>query len=132
MAGAVGLTLLGWYRLLDDIEERKCVCWRREMEGGGAGLFVPVRIPPLPPAPCHRRSYYNLSRFNERFERGYVLQAREDASWARRHAEYLDRERELMAGVPGWTVHKSRFYTQPEGKPDIDTLDPRFAVTSHW
>lgn len=94
-------------------------------------------IVPCHPARRHRRvppcrSYYNLSRFNARFERGYVLQAKEDASWERRHKEYLDRERGLMAAVPGWVVHKPRFYTQAETRPDIDALDPRFALVAHW
>ena len=40
----------------------------------------PSSLHPPPP----RRSYYNLSKFNERFERAYVMQAREEVRWAAR------------------------------------------------
>lgn len=80
-------------------------------------------MPPTPfLAPC---SYYNLSRFNEKFERAYVLQAQENVRWERRQKEYLDRERELMKDVPGWVVGQRRYFTQFEEKPDADVLDKR-------
>lgn len=44
-------------------------------------------------------SYYNLSRFNEKFERAYVAQATENVRWLRRQKEFLDKERELMKDV---------------------------------
>ena len=72
-------------------------------------------------------SYYNLSKFNEKFERAYVMQAKEDVRWLRREKEYLDNERQLMAGVPGWVVGKRRYFTQWEDKPDRDVLDLRKA-----
>lgn len=81
--------------------------------------------PPTALAPA--RSYYNLSRFNERFERAVVLQAQEDVRWARREKEILDNERALMANVPGWVVNKRRYATQFEEKPDRDAVDPRRA-----
>jgi hypothetical protein len=59
-----------------------------------------------------------------------VLQAQEDARWLRRQKEVLDRERELMAGKPGWVVGKSRFWTQAEKRPDMDVLDTR--KTGPW
>jgi hypothetical protein len=70
-------------------------------------------------------SYYNLSRFNEKFERAYVLQAKEDAAWLRKQKEFLDAERELMADKPGWVVNKRRYFTQWEDRPDMDVLDQR-------
>lgn len=70
-------------------------------------------------------SYYNLCRFNERFERAYVLQAKEDVAWQKRQKECLDNERKLMSGVEGWVVNKPRFFTQAEKKPDMDVLDAR-------
>ncbi len=63
--------------------------------------------------PC---SYYNLARFNAKFERAYVEQAREDVRWSRRQAELLDGERKLMANVPGWVVGQRRYFTQWEDK----------------
>ncbi len=57
------------------------------------------------------RSYYDLSKWNERFERAYLLNAREYAAWERRQKEALDNERKLMAAVPGFEVNKPRFYT---------------------
>ena len=81
--------------------------------------------PPRPPRPPPRRSYYNLARFNQKFERAYVEQAREDAAWARRQKEILDNERALMADVPGWVVGRRRYHTQWEDKPDKDAVDPR-------
>lgn len=71
------------------------------------------------------RSYYNLARFNEKFERAYVEQARENVQWERRQKELLDNERALMAHVPGWVVGGRRFFTQWEDRPDKDQLDPR-------
>lgn len=90
------------------------------------------------PSPAHARhrrasvcSYYNLSRFNAKFERAVVAQAAEDVRWARREKELLDNERALMAGAPGgagaWVVGKRRFATQFEDKPDRDAVDPRRA-----
>ena len=76
---------------------------------------------PTPPL----RSYYNLSRFNEKFERAYVEQAREDVRWERRQKEALDAERALMGAVPGWVVGRRRYFTQPEDRPDKDVLDQR-------
>ncbi len=75
-------------------------------------------------------SYYNLSRFNEKFERAYVLQAQEDVRWLRRQKEILDGERALMAKVPGWVVGQRRFFTSWEDKPDVDSLDRR--KTGPW
>ena len=74
---------------------------------------------------CVSRSYYNLSRLNERFERAYVAQAKENVRWDRREKEYLDNERALMGGVEGWVVGKLRYATQWEDKPDRDLLDTR-------
>lgn len=71
------------------------------------------------------RNYQNLSRWNARFERGYVLQAIEDAAWQRRQKEMVDAERELMKDTPGWVVQKSRYWTQAEEKPDVNALDVR-------
>lgn len=69
----------------------------------------------------------NLARFNEKFERAYVEQARENVRWERRQAEMLDNERELMKNVPGWVVGQRRYYTQWEDRPDVDVLDRRKA-----
>lgn len=66
-----------------------------------------------------------MARFNEKFERAYVEQARENVRWIRRQKELLDGERELMKDVPGWVVGQRRFYTQWEEKPGIDHLDQR-------
>ena len=86
-------------------------------------------LPRLHPSSLHppppRRSYYNLSKFNERFERAYVMQAREEVRWAARQKEMLDNERELMAHKPGWVVNKRRYFTQWEDRPDRDVLDLR-------
>lgn len=71
------------------------------------------------------RNYYQLSKFNQKFERAYVMQAQENVRWERREKEYLDNEREAMKKVDGWQVGKKRFYTQFEDKPDIDALDTR-------
>jgi GRIM-19 protein len=70
-------------------------------------------------------SFYNLARFNEKFERAYVLQAQENARWLRRQKEYLDNERALMGNEPGWVVGKRRYITTFDDKPDIDVLDSR-------
>ncbi len=70
-------------------------------------------------------SYLSLARFNAKFERAYVEQAREDVQWERRQKECLDGERDLMKGVKGWVVGSRRFFTQWEDKPDKDVLDPR-------
>ena len=70
-------------------------------------------------------NYFNMSRLNEKYERAYVEQAREDAAWSRRQAELLDNERALMAGVGGWVVGRRRYFTQWEDKPDKDQLDQR-------
>ena len=75
--------------------------------------------------PTTHPSYFNLARFNERFERAYVAQASEDVRWLRRQKEFLDAERALMANVPGWTVGRRRYATQWETKPDVDVLDLR-------
>jgi hypothetical protein len=101
---------------------------------------------PLHPPPIPSRSYYNVSRFNERFERAYVLQSREEVRWQRRQKELLDgwvhevvgqaprlrdpaaprcSERKLMAARPDWVIGKRRFFLQWEDKPDIDCLEPR-------
>lgn len=72
--------------------------------------------------PC---SYYNLARFNEKFERAYVLQAQEEVRWNARQKEYLDNERALMGNVPGWVVNKRRYLTQWEDRPDREVLDMR-------
>ena len=80
---------------------------------------------PLSRPPPTPRSYYNLARFNEKFERAYVMQAREEVAWLAREKEYLDNERALMAGTPGWTVGKRRYLTQWEDRPDRDVLDTR-------
>jgi len=95
-------------------------------------MIIPLPHLSVLPTPSRPpvRSYYNLSRFNQRFERAYVLQAQEDARWLRRQKEVLDRERELMAGKPGWVVGKSRFWTQAEKRPDMDVLDTR--KTGPW
>lgn len=70
-------------------------------------------------------SYYNLARFNEKFERAYVEQAKENVRWQRRQKEILANERTLMADVPGWVVNQRRFWTQWESRPDKDAVDPR-------
>ena len=66
-----------------------------------------------------------MSKFNERFERAYVLQAQEDARWLRRQKEMLDNERTIMADAHGWVVNKPRYFTQAEKRPDMDVLDHR-------
>jgi len=77
-------------------------------------------------APHHQQlSYLALARFNEKFERAYVEQAREDVSWERKQKECLDGERKLMSGVDGWVTGKRRYFTQWEDRPDKDTLDQR-------
>jgi len=72
-------------------------------------------------------NYFNMSRLNEKYERAYVEQAREDAAWERRQKEILDRERALMHAAPGgaWVVGQRRYLTQWEDKPDKDQLDVR-------
>ena len=54
-----------------------------------------------------------------------MAQAKENVRWERREKEYLDNERELMAGNEGWVVGKRRYMTQWEDKPDRDLLDMR-------
>ncbi len=70
-------------------------------------------------------NYFNMSRLNEKYERAYVEQAREDVAWERRQKEILDKERSLMASVSGWVVGQRRYLTQWEDKPDKDQLDVR-------
>jgi hypothetical protein len=70
-------------------------------------------------------NYFNMSRLNEKYERAYVEQAREDVAWERRQKEILDKERSLMASVSGWVVGQRRYLTQWEDKPDKDQLDTR-------
>ena len=70
-------------------------------------------------------NYFNMSRLNEKYERAYVEQAREDVAWERRQKESLDKERSLMASVSGWVVGQRRYLTQWEDKPDKDQLDTR-------
>jgi hypothetical protein len=67
----------------------------------------------------------SLARFNEKFQRAYVQQAREDVSWERKQKECLDGERKLMENVHGWVVGGRRYFTQWEDKPDKDALDQR-------
>lgn len=55
------------------------------------------------------------------------MQAQEEVRWTSRQKEYLDNERALMAGVPGWVVGKRRYLTQWEDRPDRDVLDLRKA-----
>lgn len=64
-----------------------------------------------------RCSYYDLCKWNERFERAYLLNAREYAAWERRQKEALDTERKVMASVPGWVVNKPRYYTTYQRTP---------------
>ena len=109
-------------------------CWRGL---GAASLSVAISKPPnacpltrlaapsLPHPPPPSRSYYNLARFNEKFERAYVMQAKEEVRWTAREKEYLDNERALMAAVPGWVVGKRRYLTQWDDRPDRDVLDTR-------
>lgn len=73
------------------------------------------------------RNYYNLARFNAKFERAYVKQAQEEARWLRRQKELLDGERELMRHVPGWVVGQRRYFTTWEDRPNVDVLDKRKA-----
>jgi len=73
----------------------------------------------------NERNYYNLSRFNAKFERAYVLQAQEEVRWQRRQKELLDTERELMKSVPGWVVGQRRYYTSWEDRPNADLFDKR-------
>jgi hypothetical protein len=54
-----------------------------------------------------------------------VAQAQEDVRWTRREKEYLDKERALMAGTPGWVVGKRRYLTQWDDKFDREVLDKR-------
>lgn len=140
VGGALAVMGTSWYFLLQDIDERKCV-------GGWVGcvvrrvtsLSLHPSLRPHPPTHPHttlihthtyshstpRRSYYNLSRFNEKFERAYVMQAREEVAWTARQKELLDNERRLMAGVPGWVTGRKRYFTQWEDRPDRDVLDKR-------
>jgi len=71
------------------------------------------------------RNYYNLARFNAKFERAYVEQAKEEVRWQRRQAELLDGERALMKHVPGWVVGQRRYFTTWEDRPNLDAIDPR-------
>ena len=90
--------------------------------------LAPLSDPTPPLHPLTKRacsSYLSLARFNAKFERAYVEQAREDVQWERRQKECLDGERDLMKGVKGWVVGSRRFFTQWEDKPDKDVLDPR-------
>ncbi len=59
-----------------------------------------------------------MSRLNEKYERAYVEQAREDVAWERRQKELLDGERALMKDVKGWVVGRRRYFTQWEDKPN--------------
>jgi hypothetical protein len=86
------------------------------------GRCLTLRLPTPRSAPC---SYYNLSRFNEKFERAYVAQAAENVRWQRRQKELLDGERTLMQGTEGWVVGKRRYLTQWDDRPDVDVLDKR-------
>ena len=79
---------------------------------------------PSHPTP-HTPSYLSLARFNAKFERAYVEQAREDVQWERRQKECLDNERDLMQHAKGWVVGGRRYFTQWEDKPDKDVLDQR-------
>ena len=87
---------------------------------GGPSL-THTQHPLTPPTP----SYLSLARFNAKFERAYVEQAREDVQWERRQKECLDNERDLMQHAKGWVVGGRRYFTQWEDKPDKDVLDQR-------
>lgn len=89
-----------------------------------ATLTPPLSLP-LTPLFTPIRSYMSLARFNEKFQRAYVEQAREDVSWERKQKECLDGERKLMENVHGWVVGGRRYFTQWEDKPDKDALDQR-------
>ncbi|CAE7761912.1 NDUFA13, partial [Symbiodinium sp. KB8] len=69
--------------------------------------------------------YIQAAKVNERFERIYVLQAMEEASWARRHKEQLDRERAWMADQPDWVVARNVYYTDKGAPTSQNPLDPR-------
>jgi hypothetical protein len=88
-------------------------------------LPLPPPHPQLSPPPPNPPSYMSLARFNAKFERAYVEQAREDVQWERRQKECLDGERDLMQHVKGWVVGGRRYFTQWEDKPDKDVLDQR-------
>jgi hypothetical protein len=87
---------------------------------------------PSPHAFHPLRSYYNLSRFNERFERAYVNQAREDVRWQSRHKELLDQERALMGSVPGWVVGQRRYFTTWEERPQVDGSPSKSGKPGPW
>ena len=88
-------------------------------------MLLSLIVPQLSYVSRVSRSYYNLSRFNAKFERAVVAQAAEDVRWQRREKELLDNERALMSNVPGWVVGKRRFATQFEERPDRDAVDLR-------
>ena len=71
------------------------------------------------------RSYFRLAKMNERYERAHVLQAREEASYAKRLKRQIDLEREWSKDVPGYVVNQSVYYTKKGERPHIDPTDPR-------
>lgn len=58
--------------------------------------------------------YDNWAAFARRYERAYLVQAKNKVQTAREAARIMDSEREIMAAVPGWTAGKSPYYTQPQ------------------
>lgn len=58
--------------------------------------------------------YREMHDFAQRYERAYLVQARNRITTEREKAVILDEEREVMAHIPGWTAGKGPYYTQPQ------------------
>jgi len=62
---------------------------------------------------------------NERYERAHVLQAREEASYAKRLKRQIDMEREWSKDVPGYVVNQSMYFTKKGERSNMDPTDSR-------
>mmetsp|Transcript_17568 Transcript_17568/g.36697 ORF Transcript_17568/g.36697 Transcript_17568/m.36697 type:complete len:133 (+) Transcript_17568:87-485(+) len=66
----------------------------------------------------HEDRFNKLGDFSGRYERGFLIQAREKVDADRLKAKLVDQERQIMANVPGWVAGKNTYYTQPN-KPRV-------------
>lgn len=94
-------------------------CWIHNAIGGWLSrhMHVYAHSSACVVSTLFRCSYYDLCKWNERFERAYLLNAREYAAWERRQKEALDNERKIMATVPGHVVNKPRYFTSYQRTP---------------
>lgn len=61
----------------------------------------------------HEQRFNKLGDFSSKYERGYLIQAREKVAAERAKAKIVDQEREIMSNVAGWTAGKNTYFTQP-------------------